>query len=81
MTIRLAFDSTSLAADPARRTITALVVPWGKIGRHTNGDRWRFERKGSGSCEAAYAVAGVVHLARTLPKPLGKPRLIGPKTG
>lgn len=44
MTIRLAFDSTTLAADVARRTITALIVPWGKIGRHSNGRRWRFAR-------------------------------------
>lgn len=42
------------------------------------GDRWRFERKGGGSCEAAYAVAGVVHLARTLPKSIGRPRIVKP---
>lgn len=44
MTIRLAFDSTALSADVGRRTITALVAPWGKIGRHADGRRWRFER-------------------------------------
>lgn len=32
-----------------------------------NGDRWRFERKGQGHCDAAYAAAGAVHLARTMP--------------
>jgi hypothetical protein len=39
-------------------------------------DRWRFERQGDGHCDAAYAVAGAVHLARTLPTPVGKPRII-----
>jgi hypothetical protein len=31
------------------------------------GDAWRFVRKGAGHCDAAYAAAGGVHLARTLP--------------
>lgn len=31
------------------------------------GDRWRFTRRGAGHCDAAYATAGAVHLARTLP--------------
>ncbi|WP_290055656.1 terminase [Amycolatopsis solani] len=33
------------------------------------GDAWRFTRKGAGHCDAAYAAAGAVHLARTLPPP------------
>lgn len=40
------------------------------------GDAWRFTRKGAGQCDATYAAAGAVHLARTLPPPVGKPRLI-----
>lgn len=40
------------------------------------GDRWVFSRRGGGHCDAAYAGAGAVHLARTLPAPVGKPRLI-----
>lgn len=36
---------------------------------------WVFSRKG-GHCDAAYAAAGAVHLARTLPAPVGKPRLV-----
>jgi hypothetical protein len=40
------------------------------------GDVWRFSRKGEGHCDAAYAAAGAVHLARTLPTPVGKPRLL-----
>ncbi|MGC4942132.1 hypothetical protein [Kribbella sp. DT2] len=34
------------------------------------GDRWVFTRKGTGPIDGAYAVAGAVHLARTLPPPL-----------
>lgn len=34
------------------------------------GDRWVFTRQGSGHCNAVYAVAGAVHLARTLPPPV-----------
>lgn len=45
------------------------------------GDRWRFQRRGdAGHVDGVYALAGAVHLARTLPKPLGKPRLIFAKS-
>lgn len=40
-----------------------------------SGDRWRFARRGGGHCDGAYAAAGAVHLARTLPS-VGKPRLV-----
>lgn len=40
------------------------------------GDRWTFSRRGEGHCDAAYAAAGAVHLARTLPPAVGKPRLV-----
>lgn len=33
------------------------------------GDGWRFSRKGAGHVDAAYAAAGAVHVARTLPPP------------
>lgn len=36
---------------------------------------WVLSRKG-GHCDAAYGAAGAVHLARTLPAPIGRPRLI-----
>lgn len=49
------------------------------------GGTWVFARSGTGRgdqgersdghCDAAYATAGAVHLARTLPAPVGKPRL------
>lgn len=41
-----------------------------------SGDVWRFSRQGEGSCDAAYAAAGAIHLARTMPTPIGKPRFI-----
>lgn len=44
--------------------------------RLKRGDAWVFSRKGDGHCDAAYALAGAVHLARTLPAPVGKPRLV-----
>jgi hypothetical protein len=49
------------------------------------GGTWVFSRKlrgaedaegADGHCDAAYATAGAVHLARTLPAPVGKPRLV-----
>lgn len=45
--------------------------------RLRTGDRWVFSRKGGvGHCDAAYAAAGAVHLARTLPAAVGRPRVI-----
>lgn len=40
------------------------------------GDAWVFSRKGDGHVDAVYAAAGAVHLARVLPAPVGKPRII-----
>lgn len=39
-----------------------------------SGDGWRFTRKGAGHVDAAYAAAGAVHLARTLPPPVKRHR-------
>jgi hypothetical protein len=44
--------------------------------RLRSGDTWRFSRKGDGHVDAVYAAAGACHLARTLPTPVGKPRVI-----
>jgi hypothetical protein len=44
--------------------------------RLRRGDVWVFSRKGGGHCDAAYATAGAVHLARTMPTPAGRPRLV-----
>lgn len=40
------------------------------------GDAWVFTRKGESHVDAAYALAGALHLARTLPPPPAKPLLI-----
>ncbi|MFE9748455.1 terminase [Saccharothrix saharensis] len=40
------------------------------------GDAYVFTRKGAGHVDCAYAAAGAVHLARTLPASVGKPRLV-----
>lgn len=39
-------------------------------------DAWRFTRRGAGHCDGAYAAAGAVHLARTLPPPPPKPMVL-----
>jgi phage terminase large subunit-like protein len=41
-------------------------------------DTWVFAHRGEGHADAVYAMAGAVHLARTLPKSAGKARVIGP---
>lgn len=44
--------------------------------RLKRGDAWVYSRRGEGHCDAVYSAAGAVHLARTLPAPVGKPRLV-----
>jgi hypothetical protein len=44
----------------------------GGTARVWTGDAWRFARKGVGQCDAVYALAGAVYLARTLPPPRSK---------
>lgn len=55
--------------------LTAHVTGAEKLHR---GDVWVFSRKGAGHCDGAYAAAGAVHLARTMPAPLGRPRVLLP---
>lgn len=40
------------------------------------GDTWVFARRGRGHCDAAYAVAGAVQLARTMPAPVARRGLV-----
>lgn len=42
---------------------------------------WLFSRKGEGHCDGAYAMAGAVHLARTLPPPPPRPGIIVGRIG
>lgn len=44
------------------------------------GATWVFVRRGAMPVNGAYAMAGAVHLARTLPPPVGRPRLVVAKT-
>lgn len=44
--------------------------------RLDQGDGWRFARRGAGHVSAAYAAAGAVQAALTLPRPTGRPRVI-----
>lgn len=48
--------------------------------RLNRGDAWTFTRKGGGNVDAVYAVAGAVHLARTMPKPVRAPRILTSST-
>jgi hypothetical protein len=45
------------------------------------GDRWVFTRRGAGHVDAAYAAAGAVHLARTMPAPRKVSRRVQVATG
>jgi len=46
-------------------------------GKRASGpDRWVFQRRGPLHVDAVYAGAGAVHLARTLPAPVGAPRIV-----
>jgi hypothetical protein len=43
---RMLFEPASLtfAVDGRQRTMTGVVMPWGSVGRHADGRRWRFPR-------------------------------------
>lgn len=49
---------------PAQDLLTAHITG---ASRLPSGDGWRFTRKGAGHVDAAYAAAGAVYLAQTLP--------------
>lgn len=44
--------------------------------RLDRGDTWVFARRGRGHCDAAYAVAGAVQIARSLPPPVARRGLV-----
>jgi len=53
--------------------IDAHVAAAEKLDR---GDTWVFARRGRGHCDAAYAVAGAVQIARSLPPPVARRGLV-----
>jgi hypothetical protein len=78
-------DVTAVCMSLAEQAIARRLVHSGdplltdhvtRAERKRQGDAWRFARLGAGHCDAAYAAAGAVHLARTLPAPVGRPRII-----
>lgn len=44
MKLDFGITAANFSVDVERRTMTGLVVPWGKIGQHRNGRKWRFSR-------------------------------------
>jgi phage head maturation protease len=52
LTFELSTESFSIDAE--RRTMTGVVAPWGKVGKHTNGRKWRFARGGLKFANAKY---------------------------
>lgn len=44
--------------------------------RYDRGDTWVFARRGRGHCDAVYAAAGAVHIARSLPPPIAARKLV-----
>jgi len=72
--ICMGFDKEVTAGRLAHSDDPLINAHVGGAERLPRGDGWVFSRKG-GHCDAAYAAAGAVHLARTMP-PLIKPRLV-----
>lgn len=78
-------DVTSACMGMAEQVLTGQVLHAsdplldahvGAAEKLRQGDAWRFSRRGEGQVDAAYAASGAVHLARTLPQPVGKPRIV-----
>lgn len=44
------------------------------------GTVWVFSRLGDGHCDTVYGIAAAAHLARTMPAPVGRPRLVMPSS-
>lgn len=72
----MGFESLVMAEQIAHSGDLLLNDHVGAAERKQRGDAWLFSRKGDGHVDAAYAAAAAVHLARTLPPPVGKIRLV-----
>lgn len=70
-------DSDAVCMGLAEQVIAGKIIHSGQelLDAHvagsgrTSGVKWQFERVGSAHIDAAYAFAGAIHLARTLPTP------------
>lgn len=58
---------------PGQVDLNLQVLATAKLWR---GDVWLFSRKGDGYCDMVYGVAGAAHLARTMPPPAGRLRIV-----
>lgn len=65
----MALSQLVLAGEVAHTNDPMLDAHIANARRHSRGDGWVFTRRGRGPVDGAYAVAGAVHLARTLPPP------------
>lgn len=72
----MGFNKEVVATKVAHSNDPLLTTQVHGTERLKRGDAWVFSRKGEGHCDAVYAAAGAVHLARTLPAPVGRPRLV-----
>lgn len=58
------FDSLvplTFSVDVQRRTVTGVVVPWNSVGRHANGQTWRFKRGALKYSDAKYLILNDEH--------------------
>lgn len=62
-----------LVAQPRDELLTAHVIG---ADKQEVGPRWIVDRIDGGHCDGYYAAAGADYLARTIPAPSGKPRLV-----
>jgi hypothetical protein len=75
-TVCMGFAEQVTAGRVAHSGQALLDAHVGGAERLRRGDGWVFSRRGDGHCEAAYAAAGAVHLARSLPARLSGLKLI-----
>lgn len=61
--MRVTLATATFAVDEQARTIRGVIVPWGEIGRHANGDRWRFARGSMRYADVKYLQINDEHAA------------------
>lgn len=65
----MAFSDLVMAEQIAHSADDLLTAHTRGAQKLRQGDAWRYARRGAGPIDGAYAMAGAVHLARTLPPP------------